>query len=54
MTRGYFIIIALLACVSYSHAQSVFDFVLNREGKLTAVPKFKALDFNIPELSYKT
>ena len=54
MKRGYFIIIALLACVSYSHAQSVFDFVLNREGKLTAVPKFKALDFNIPELSYKT
>ena len=54
MKRGYFIIIALLACVSYGHAQSVFDFVLNREGKITAVPKFRTLDFNIPEYSYKT
>lgn len=54
MKRGYLIIIALLACVSYTHAQSLFDFVLNREGKMIAVPKFKKFDFNIPEFSYKT
>ena len=54
MKRGYFIIIALMACILQGHAQSTMDFVLNREGKVTAVPKFKQFDFNIPEFSYKT
>lgn len=54
MKRGYFIIIALVTCVFCGHAQSVFDFVLNGEGRVTAVPRFKVLDFRIPEYSYKT
>ena len=54
MKRGYFIIAVLVACIFQSRAQSTMDFVLNREGKVTAVPKFKQFDFNIPEFSYKT
>lgn len=54
MKRGYFIIIVLLVCALGGHAQSELDFVLNREGKMTAVPKYKTFDFNIPEFSYKT
>ena len=54
MKRGYFIIVVLVACIFQSRAQSTMDFVLNREGKVTAVPKFKQFDFNIPEFSYKT
>ncbi len=54
MKRGYFIIIALVACILSSHAQSGMDFVLNKEGKVTAIPKYKQFEFNIPEFSYKT
>lgn len=54
MKRGYFVIIVLMACVFYGHAQSAMDFVLNSEGKLTAIPKYKQFEFNIPEFSYKT
>lgn len=54
MKRGYFILIALLACVISGHAQSDMDFILNKEGKVVAVPKFKKFDFNIPKTAYKT
>ena len=54
MKRGYFIIIALVTCVCCGHAQSVFDYVLNGDGKMIAIPKFQKFNFNIPEFSYKT
>ena len=54
MKRGYFIIIALVTCVCCGHAQSVFDYVLNGDGKMIAIPNFQKFNFNIPEFSYKT
>lgn len=35
-------------------AQADFAFMLNKEGKIVALPKFTKFEFNIPELSYKS
>lgn len=40
--------------VQVLHAQSDFTFMLNKEGKLIALPKRINFDFNIPEASYKS
>ena len=40
--------------VQILHAQSDFTFMLNKEGKLIALPKRINFNFNIPEASYKS
>lgn len=52
MKRGYFILIALFACILYGHAQSEMDYILNGEGKLTAIPRYKTFELKMPKYSY--
>lgn len=48
------LILLLILGVQTSLAQSDLVFMLNKEGKIIAVPKYVSFDFNIPKFSYQT
>lgn len=53
MKRGVLFVMAWL-CATGVQAQSEFSFILNKEGKIVAIPKYKKYELNIPKFSYKT
>lgn len=53
MKRGVLIFMAWI-CAFGIQAQSEFSFILNKEGKIIAIPKNKTYELNIPKFSYKT
>lgn len=52
MKRGIWMGIALL-CAATSQAQSGFDLILSKEGKIVALPKEKQYELRMPKLSYQ-
>lgn len=49
MKRNYFLLITLWLCACCGYAQSDLDFVLNKEGKMIAIPKYKTFELKIPK-----
>ncbi|MDD4515526.1 hypothetical protein [Massilibacteroides sp.] len=54
MKRICFVLFFLLWGGLFLYAQSDFTFMLNKEGKIIALPKYVEFNFNIPEFSYKS
>lgn len=53
MKRGFLLIMVWL-CTIGMQAQSEFSFILNKEGKIIAIPKSKNYELNLPKFFYKS
>lgn len=54
MKKVYLLLFFFSLGVQVMSAQSEFRFILNKEGKIIAIPKMEHFEFNIPEFSYKS
>ncbi|MDH6534345.1 hypothetical protein D0T51_03720 [Parabacteroides sp. 52] len=54
MRQGFLLFICLGFCLIGKAQSKEFDFVLNKEGKIIALPKKKDYTLNIPKISYET
>lgn len=52
MIRGLIILVSWL-CVTTAWGQSGFNLILNKDGKIVALPKNKSYELNIPKSAYK-
>lgn len=51
MKREYFLLVALWMCAFCGYAQSELDFILNKEGKMISIPKYKTFELKIPKFT---
>ena len=54
MRRVAWICIAWISAMGMAQAQSGFDLILDKEGKIVALPKNKTYELQIPKVSYQT
>ena len=54
MRRVAWICIAWISAMGMAQAQSGFDLILDKEGKIVALPKNKTYELRIPKVSYQT